>query len=148
MSLFGQINGFHGQYRFLSNFWPSRVQLEDGDVYPTVEHAYQAAKTLDPFQRSRICDYATPGQAKRAGKLVTKRYDWEAVKIPIMMDLNRQKYANDETLRLLLYQTGDMLIEETNTWGDVFWGVCDGEGRNELGKILMLIRQEIDFGDI
>ena len=47
------IDSFHGVYRFLSNFWPAQVAL-DGIVYPTVEHAYVAAKTIDTIVRMEI----------------------------------------------------------------------------------------------
>jgi hypothetical protein len=39
-------NSFHNEYRFLSNFYPAEVSFE-GLVFPTVEHAYVAAKTTD-----------------------------------------------------------------------------------------------------
>lgn len=141
MSIFGSINGFNGEYEFLSNFWPAKVTL-DGVEYPSTENAYQAAKTVDVQERLHFRN-CTPGKAKRLGKSVTKREDWDEVKIPIMLNLNMQKFKNHPELQLKLLMTDEMLIEETNHWGDVFWGVCDGKGRNELGKVLMIVRQVI-----
>lgn len=135
------VYGFFGEYRFLSNFWYVDVVL-DGEQYPTVEHAYQAAKTNDPSARGLIRAAATPGIAKRMGKSVSLRPDWEAIKVEIMRDLIEQKFARSD-LRGLLLATGDKYLEETNTWGDTFWGVCNGRGFNGLGSILMYVRSQI-----
>lgn len=135
-----KIEAFRGEYRFLSNFWHVYVTY-DGEVYPTVEHAYQAAKTLSQEFRSAIC-YATTGEAKRMGRQVPMRPDWDSIKIDVMRDLLRQKFAEPE-LREALLATGDAELVEGNTWNDYFWGVCNGEGQNNLGKLLMEIRDEI-----
>lgn len=130
------IHGF--QYTFLSNFWPAPVLFE-GVCWPTVEHAYQAAKTLRLEERKRILTQPTPADAKRAGKRVTMRSDWEQRKLQVMGTLLCRKFAHPE-LRVLLADTAPGVLEETNYWGDTYWGVCRGVGRNELGKMLMLIR--------
>jgi ribA/ribD-fused uncharacterized protein len=136
------IGRFKGEYRFLSNFWPRPLTL-DGITYPTVEHAYQAAKTLDPQERTRIASLATPKMAKQAGGRVTLRPDWgEHVKLGIMEDLVRRKFA-DPGLAARLLATGVEELVEGNTWNDRFWGVCRGVGRNELGRILMRVRSEL-----
>lgn len=134
------ITSFTGEYRFLSNFYRVDVELgRDGDVYPTVENAYQAAKTTDRSERIpfRSC---TPGQAKRMGRRLELRPDWEEVKVDIMRHLLRQKFASGPLARLLL-ATGDAELVEGNTWNDTFWGVCRGKGRNMLGKLLMETRK-------
>lgn len=61
-----RIEGFFNEYRFLSNFWPAVVEL-DGIRYPTVEHAYQAAKTLDRAARREMRIQKSPGKAKKKG---------------------------------------------------------------------------------
>lgn len=136
------ILGFQGEFRFLSNFWPVSVTLDDV-TYPTTEHAYQAAKSLDPEYRELILSLDTPGKSKKLAKTVELRPDWEQVKLGIMEDLNRQKYTNHPELRAALLSTGDAYIEEVNKWGDVWWGTCNGKGRNELGLLLMRIRREL-----
>ena len=139
-----KIKQFKDGFDFLSNFYPAHVAL-DNVRYDTVEHAFQAAKTLDKAQRRLIRNADTPGKAKRLGRKVTLRDDWEAVKIEIMEDLVRQKFTRHPDLRKLLLDTGDAEIEEGNTWRDTFWGVSlrTGKGRNELGKILMRVRREL-----
>ena len=136
------IYGFTGEYKFLSNFYPSQVSL-DGMDYPTVEHAYQAAKTLNPDQRLMILNQPYPAMAKKAGRNVHMRHNWNDIKVTVMEYLLRQKFTGYHDLSLKLYETGDIYIEETNTWGDTFWGVCNGKGQNVLGNLLMKIRNDI-----
>lgn len=131
---------FQGQYRFLSNFWPVVVKF-DGQNYPTVEHAYQAAKTLNKKERIKIQFCGLPGAAKKLGQKVTMRVGWEQDKISVMDDLVWQKFTDDDLRTRLLAIDG--IIEEGNYWNDTFWGVCNGGGHNHLGKILMKVRDEI-----
>jgi N-glycosidase YbiA len=136
------IDHFDGNYRFLSNFHPVKVVFE-GDEYPSVENAYQAAKTLIPSERYAI-RLATPGAAKRLGKRVRLRSQWNELKLSIMLNLLDQKFKNPE-LRHLLLETKDVELIEGNEWGDTFWGVCKGLGQNHLGRLLMQIREEIRY---
>lgn len=136
-----KVESFTGQYRWLSNFWPSSVLL-DGRYYATVEHAYQAAKTVDSTERSTVALADSPGRAKARGRKVTLRADWDLVKLRIMEELLVQKFAT-EPLSTLLLATGDAELIEGNTWGDRFWGVCRGDGANHLGRLLMKIRAEL-----
>lgn len=135
---------FSGKYRFLSNFYPAEVVYENYR-YPTIEHAFQAAKTLNQGERKIIRQSEKPGQAKRLGRKVELRRDWDQIKLQVMEDLNRQKYARYPELAAKLIATGDAELQEGNTWGDRFWGVDlkTGEGENHLGKILMRIRGEL-----
>lgn len=132
------INKFVRQYRFLSNFYPSEVYWE-GIKYPSVEHAYQSAKTISPFDKRVIELCKTPGEAKRYGGRVHLRKGWENIKLFIMEDLVNQKFKNPK-LQQLLFATGNEELIEGNDWGDTFWGVCNSVGQNHLGKILMAVR--------
>lgn len=134
------IKEFKGEYRWLSNFAIQAIVFE-GKTYPTTENAYQAAKTAIPAERVQF-ETMTPGQAKRAGRRVTIRSDWDNVKLSVMEDVTRKKYQHDPFKSKLL-GTGDQYIVEGNTWHDTFWGVCKGEGKNNLGKIIMKIRKEL-----
>lgn len=128
---------FQGEFRFLSNFWPCVIEFE-GIKFPSVEHAYQAAKTLDIKERQRIAKLFTPGKAKRAGKELKIRPDWEEIKIPIMRELLMKKFSHRELMFRLKKTEGELI--EGNEWGDIFWGICRGQGENHLGKLLMEIR--------
>ncbi len=138
------ITSFTGEYRFLSNFYPCTVLYEDMK-YPSVEHAYQAAKTLDPVGRGIILRCATAAEAKIAGRRLRLRSNWEQVKLQTMELCLRSKFRNIE-LADKLVATGDARLIEGNTWGDQFWGVSRkrneliASGENHLGKLLMKIR--------
>jgi len=134
------IEEFQKEYRFLSNFHPVKVVL-DGEIYPSVEHAYQAAKTLDLIWRNKIRECQTPGQSKRMGRNAPIRADWNDIKIKTMKHLLNQKFEDPQLLKKLL-DTYPQHIQEGNRWGDKFWGIClkTGRGNNYLGKLIMNIR--------
>ena len=136
------IDRFWGRYRFLSNFYPAPVSAF-GIAFPTVEHAYQASKTENREQQLAILACSTPGKAKRAGRYVDRVPDFEARKPDVMLGLLRQKFDNHPDLREKLLATGDEELIEGNDWDDTYWGVCDGEGENHLGRLLMQVRTEI-----
>ena len=136
------IDKFQGEFRWLSNFWPAQVE-HDGITYPTVEHAYQAAKSLVRAERELIAEAGTPGKAKRMGRMVTLRPDWDTLKFPTMLLLVRRKFAHHHTLKRQLLATYPRPLIEGNHWGDTYWGVCRGRGENKLGLILMQVRDEL-----
>jgi len=139
-----KIETFRGEYRWLSNFWPPTV-LYDGIDYPTVEHAYQAAKFDKSLtHRENIRSLDSPGKAKRYASShvadILKNFD--DCKVETMTLLQLQKFSLPD-LRARLLATGDCEIIEGNNWGDTFWGVCNGRGENHLGKIIMAVREKI-----
>lgn len=140
--------------RFLSNFYPYRdgggfyphpvKVVYDEMVFDCVECAYQAAKTLDMEMRAEI-QAMTPFEAKKladSGRLKL-RPEWDNIKIAVMADLVSQKFANSPALKEMLLATGDAELEDGNHRGDCFWGVCAGIGQNNLGKILMRLRDKL-----
>lgn len=138
------IDSFRGPYFFLSNFYSAVVEY-DGLSYPTVEHAYQAAKTPDLAARENIRCLPTPNQARRAGRKVELRLNWNDQRVPIMRYLVGRKFINHPNLADLLLATGDQELIEGNAWGDRFWGVYRGQGENQLGKILMEVRNGLKW---
>lgn len=142
------VNSFRGEYFFLSNFASCRVVtagfvadfLSDQLTYPSVEHAYQALKTDNMFERKQILLAAVPGDAKRLGKRVTLRKDWDGMKVAVMESLLFSKFRGNFELGQRLIQTGDAELVEGNNWGDTYWGVCNGSGQNWLGVLLMKVR--------
>jgi N-glycosidase YbiA len=138
------ISSFTGDHRFLSNFYPAEVEL-DGIKYPSVEHAYQAAKTTDKKERKQFHKRPLPtaAESKKLGKNLDLRSDWEGVKLDVMKQLLIQKFAHPD-LKEKLLETGDALLVEGNYWGDTFWGVDKRKGgQNHLGKLLMKIRDNL-----
>jgi hypothetical protein len=133
---------FAGEHDFLSNFYPIDI-LADRLVYPTLEHAFQAAKAIKEEDRIYIARLSTPGKAKYWGRRIKCRGDWEEVKIGVMTNLIALKFARGSHLADLLALTGDRELIEGNSWGDRYWGVCRGIGENHLGRILMARRLEL-----
>ena len=125
----------------MSNFVPCKVML-DGLEFTSTEHAYVAAKTLDIEKRKEIAAVETAGQVKRLGRKLKLREDWEEVKDGVMLDLLIQKFSQEPFISQLL-ATGEAYLEETNTWGDTYWGVCEGVGYNTLGHLLMQVRSDL-----
>jgi ribA/ribD-fused uncharacterized protein len=137
-----RIEGFRGDFAFLSNFFPCRIEV-DRILYPTVEHAYQAAKAASREERARIAALPSPGSAKRAGQKLRLRDGWEDLKLQIMEELVLWKFRTHADLYERLLATGNCYLEETNTWDDRFWGVSEGVGENYLGRILMRVREQL-----
>lgn len=136
------ITQFDGKNRFLSNFFSCPVPYE-GLIFPSSEHAFVAAKTVDPQTRLNIVVCPSAGEVKKLGRKLQLRPDWEIVKIPEMEKIVRSKFTHNRILGIQLVLTKDAELIEGNWWGDKFWGVCEGVGENHLGKILMKIRSEL-----
>lgn len=114
-------------------------------VYQSVEHAYQAAKSNNVSIRQEIQKLETPGLAKKFSQTMVVRPEWNTeLKLRTMENLVRQKFFFTEPLLTQVFlSTEDAELIEGNTWGDTFWGVCNGVGNNYLGKILMKVRSEL-----
>jgi ribA/ribD-fused uncharacterized protein len=136
------ITTFRGEYNWLSNFFRCDVSL-DGEVYRSVEHAFQAAKTTNPAEHAKVWSLVNPGFVKRAGRKVTLRSDWDSVKLDVMLGLLRQEFTPGPALAEKLLATGDGHIEEGSHWGDRYWGTVDGKGANHFGRLLMQVRDEV-----
>jgi ribA/ribD-fused uncharacterized protein len=133
---------FRKEYAFLSNFYACPVAFE-GYLHPSAEHAYQAAKTEDENERRVIRTAETPGDAKRLGREITLRPNWEETKMRFMREVIISKFKYHHAIAEQLLNTGDEELVEENWRGDTFWGVCNGVGENHLGKILMKVRDEL-----
>ena len=115
----------------------------EGILYPTSEHAFQAAKSLDEDVRRSIAQESSPFVAKAMGRSLVRRPDWEECKYGIMEEIVLAKFLQHRSLRKKLLATGDAYLEEGNHHGDTTWGTVDGQGKNWLGKILMSVREKI-----
>lgn len=137
------ITEFRGAYAFLSNFYEAPMVFQ-GISYRNAEAAFQAQKCLTDEEKREFSELP-PTKAKHKGRRVTLRPDWENVKVALMEEVVRTKFAENEVLKALLLATGDAELQEGNTWNDTFWGVSSktGKGKNTLGKILMKVRGEL-----
>lgn len=140
------INGFFGKYRFLSNFYDYPVRI-NGITFRSAENAFQSFKLADKSLREKTFATCLANQAKHLGKVIPLRSDWEDIKLDVMYQVVRVKFAFTPWLRARLLETGTQELVEENTWGDIFWGRVNGVGENHLGKILMRIRTELARGD-
>jgi ribA/ribD-fused uncharacterized protein len=136
-----KVGGFVGEYRWLSNFFPCRVEWE-GRVYRSTEAAYQSGKY--PAAERDVFTTLDPDPAKKLSR--TKPYDtaaWETRKERTMREVVWAKFSQNPELAAKLLATGDKLLEETNWWGDEIWGVFKGKGENLLGRVLMDTRARL-----
>lgn len=142
------VKGFFGpKYRFLSNFWicPNGVEY-DRVIYQSVENAYHASKVIESDrEKLQTC---SPTDSKKIWKKC-KRIDdsldrWDGRKYDVMASLIFDKFHRNPTLNALLLETGMKYLEETNFWGDSYWGVDTKKGgQNKLGIILMATRSHL-----
>lgn len=137
-------SGFCGSYAFLSNFYPAPVAYM-GQTYASSEAAFQAQKTLSVKEQQQFSIFRLhkPSEAKKRGRRLTLRPDWDAVKIRCMYEICMCKFMQNPLLRQKLLDTGDCLLQEENVWGDTFLGTVNGRGENQLGLILMDIREKL-----
>lgn len=135
---------FRDDYAFLSNFYDAPVEYE-GLVFQNNEAAFQAMK--NPAQAHKFTDIGAKS-AKRRGRQVELRNDWEHVKECIMYEICLAKFTQHPDLKEKLLATGDKFLTEGNYWGDTEWGICGGKGKNKLGKILMRVREELRGGKV
>lgn len=140
MPLIRIINLFKGDYSFLSNFYYTPIEYE-GLIYKSSEVAYQASKTLDMNIRKQFTTL-TSYLARRSGKNLNLRDDWFTIRKDVMYKILQIKFSNP-FLRDMLIKTNNAILIEGNDWGDTFWGVYKNKGENNLGLLLMKLREEI-----
>ena len=130
------INEFKGKYFFLSNFYNREVTY-NGFTFKNNEAAFQSMKCPE-----RIAEFINlnPSEAKRLGRRVKLRTDWEDIKDNIMYEICMAKFTQNQDLQKRLLETGNAYLIEGNTWGDIYWGMSNNFGENKLGIILMKIR--------
>lgn len=133
------INEFRGRYYFLSNFSYSKIVI-NGITFLNAESAFQSFKDISKQSEFTTLD---PSSAKKKGRYVKLRNDWEEIKDDIMYRVIKAKFEQNEDLKKKLLKTNDEYLEEGNTWYDSYWGVYKGKGKNILGKLLMKVRLEL-----
>lgn len=137
---------FKNEYAFLSNMYSCPVKF-DGEVFPCVETAFQYAKCADENDKERFMNtrgfWVNGYTARSIGRKVKLRSDWDTYRLEVMKELLEDKFYHHEKFREGLKLTRKIEIVEDNTWDDTFWGKCNGKGENNLGKMLMEIREEI-----
>ena len=124
--------------------YPCKVEY-DGLIFNSAEHAYQYAKAVTPEDKDYVFKSESPMDSKKRGRKIRKRADWDEVKLHIMIKVVWSKFImNDDCREALLLTTGYELVEG-NWWNDTYWGVCNGIGENYLGRILMHMRETLEY---
>ena len=137
-----KVCGFFGEdaYRWLSNYHECKIRFK-GMKFTSSEAAYQAAKYVDPEIKKQFIGI-TGAQAKKLAKsLEITTPNWHEIKYEVMSSIIFDKFLRNKDIREKLLQTGNKYLEETNHWGDVYWGICNGKGQNNMGRILMGVRE-------
>jgi ribA/ribD-fused uncharacterized protein len=132
---------FRGDFKFLSNFHNSVIVL-NGKEYPTAEHAFQSCRAAKAEDAEKIRLATNPVEAKKLGKEVRQRSNWNQINLDVMRKVVEAKFTQHLDLAKKLKAVQGEIIEE-NYWRDTFWGTFEGKGENNLGKILTQIRQTL-----
>lgn len=153
------IYGFFQEYRYLSNFHLCNIEYREY-VYPSSEHCYMAQKTNNPTEKYRLSIHGglTVYEARKYGQTVQLIDDWDNKRLSIMSDIVLQKFTQNKDIAEKLLSTENKYLEETNYWRDKFWGCHVSTshernynlindvgvyGKNELGRILMVVRKRL-----
>lgn len=149
------IDSFTAENHILSNFWerspfvapyiwwPDRGEFE----WATTEHFYQAHKAITIVEAESVREMNTPGGSKRRGRKVRLQDGWNTNKDLIVMRIAlRHKFGPCTEAGKFLMGTGEAYLIEGNKRGDTYWGTVDGQGRNYLGRLLMVRRLELNLG--
>ena len=137
-----------GLYGCFSNFAYAPMEY-NGLHFDSSEAAWQAQKCTNSEDIKQFCNLSASA-AKRLGRSVTLRKDWEDVKYDIMVEVLKAKFTqNQNMLRVLLSTQDKLLVEDTTGWHDNIWGSCScprcaaTTGKNLLGKALMQVRSDL-----
>jgi ribA/ribD-fused uncharacterized protein len=135
----------------LCNFSSFQVEWR-GRLWPTSEHAYQAAHFLEtaPDLAEQIYTVRSAHEAYKIAKANSDKAaeNWEDIKESVMLDICRHKLQQHDYVQQKLLETGDALIVEDSP-KDSFWGWGpDRKGCNALGKVWMQLRDELRTGKL
>lgn len=140
------IKGFFGEFKWLSNFWPC-VVFYRGLEFNTSEAAYMYAKleSDEDLKNYELIRHMKPREVQQWGQKVKLRPNWDEIKLDIMREILYDKFTGNKDLKQKLISTGAKYLEESNCWRDVFYGydINFKKGENNLGKLLMEIREKI-----
>lgn len=137
------IKEFKNQYFFLSNFYEYPIYYNKL-VFCNAEAAFQAQKVINKKDQYKFINL-NASQARKLGKTVQLRKDWEEIKDNVMYEIVKRKFTINKELQQKLLETKEEELVEGNWWHDIYWGVDSktGIGQNKLGKILMKVREEV-----
>ncbi len=135
-------------YIYFSPYTAHAIEI-GGLIFPTVEHAYQCQRYLDPKIIEEIRGAASPVKAweisSKYKHLQVPEFKKEEHKLAVMKRLMQAKADQHEEVRKALLDSGDLKIVKhivTYPPGDGFWDDGeDGTGLNHIGRMWMEIRE-------
>lgn len=133
-----------GEWGIFSNFAGTPVE-ENGIIYKTTEHYFQSKKFKDKENINAVISAPTAHLAAQVGRDRTRplRVDWEIIKDSVMYDALVLKAKQHPQFKKKLIESGEREIIEDSPY-DSYWGCGkDGNGRNQLGKLLMKLRDQL-----
>ena len=130
-----------GGHPYLANDYPAAITLEEGE-FPTIAHAYWALAATDMEVRHRIASASTGHEAQQITQGVSRRPDWNIVRLAIMLRLVREKFRQHPDLASQLIATGDGRLINGVDFSN-YWGDYRGNGRNWPGRTLEMVRAEL-----
>lgn len=133
---------FRNEFACLSNMYPTPLKI-NGLCFSCAEAAFQSFKTTDPEIRKKF-QFITGPEAKRLGRKVELRPDWNEIRIAVMREVLKCKLKHYPSIYGVIAHAANTPggVVEENTWNDTFWGVCNGRGENHLGKLLKELYDE------
>ncbi len=128
-------------YAWLSNFYDSPIRWRQRE-YATAEHLYQAMKATNIEDHILVQSAPSPAHAKKAGRSIEMRPDWDMVRLDVMRGVLMLKFARTKVLAKWLLDTGTAPLVETSPH-DRYWGRTPTGGQNKLGQLLVARRSFI-----
>lgn len=125
----------------LRNDYPAPVVVDDV-TYPSVAHAYWALSVTAETTRAAVLATANAHVARRIAAKAARRPGWEQARTAVMTGLLRAKYTQHPDLAEILLATGDATVVYDDS-DSGFWGNDTGQGRNWTGRLLELVRSEL-----
>ena len=136
------IVNFKREHRFLNMSYPAVITY-NGIVFYTAEAAYQAQKMTSPKEQEKMSALGLEAVRKR-GQKISPRPDWEKVKVQIMYEIQLAKFSQSPHLKEKLLSTVGKILVDTDYDHGLYWAEIRGEGENNLGKILMRVREDLE----
>jgi len=140
-----RIDNFNGYFDFLNNEYPCPVYF-DGLLFKSVSYAYQASRSSQRHLREKISLADTPSELFEIATKIEDPENWSSNRLRMMEAIVRDKFRRNKDLRERLKATGNR--ELANTYSDatvsnIYWGIVEGKGQNQLGRLLEQIRNDI-----
>ena len=153
-SFSGEFEALHPSYACKVINYLDRSNMAISDIlYPSFEHALMASKLNSREKRIEITNISSVPEVKRLVAKELKNSDtgvenWKDQCLKIAEILLRDKFIRNKQAKAALLKTNRRPLQYLNDHGDLFWGIDhEKRGQNNLGKLLVKIREDISKGE-